>query len=55
MGRHVLPLQQEPDVGRGRDRLDLLAQPIDGAAMNARQNPPIAELLGLDTPAGAKG
>ena len=39
---HVLPAQQEADeVGR-RDRFDLLAQPADGEAMDARQEATLA-------------
>ena len=40
--RHPLPGEQEAQEVARRDRLDLRAQPLDGVAMNARQQPALA-------------
>ena len=50
--RHVLPAQQEAHEVLRRHRLDLAAQPIRRVAVDAREEAPLAELLGASSPRG---
>ena len=43
-GRDALPLEQEAHEVARRHRLDLLAQPVHGVAMDAREQAPLAPL-----------
>ena len=43
--RHVLPGEQEAQVGLGRDRLDLGAQSMEGAAVDAGEEAALAPLF----------
>ena len=56
--RHVLPGEQEAQVGLGRDRLDLGAQSMERAAVDASEEAALAPLLdaegGVNRPRSAK-
>ena len=51
IGQHALPLEQKTQEIPGRHGLDLGPQALDGVAMNAREQAPLAPLL-LDAESG---
>ena len=53
--RRVLPLEQESHEIRGRDRLDLGAQPIERIAVNARKQGTVAPLERRSAGRGMRG
>ena len=46
-GTDLVPVEQEPHVGRRRHRLDLLAQALDGVTIDPREQSPLAPFLAL--------
>ena len=50
----VLPAQQEAHVVLRRDRVDLAAQPVEGVAVDAREQPAVAALLVVRREPGVK-
>ena len=51
VGRDALPVEQEAQEVARRHRLDLGPQPLDGVAVDAREQPALAPFLGLALPA----